>query len=1079
MYKKSNFKRKLIASAVASCAMSGLGTVAVAQEDASMLEEVVVTGIRASLDRAMDIKRDSAGVVDAISAEDIGKFPDSNLAESLQRITGVSIDRRNGEGYQVTVRGFGPQFNLVTVNGRALPTSRINISKSGGGGAAADRGFDMSNIAAEGVSGVQVYKTAQASIPTGGIGATVNLETRRPFDTEGFTATVGAKALHDTTVRVGDDITPEFSTFLSWSNDMFGASVAFTHQERDSAQTGVFTNSYSAYSGAWTDASFIESVPYVSGGSEPSIGAGDVDVFNPPTVGQQTNITQGVRYYHEDRERTRDNAQVTLQFRPMENLTGTLDYTRAEQEVKINGSELSFWFGGGTFPTTDVEFDGHPEAAAPVYLWAENPTGVVRDLGITQNGGGFNNTLESTGINIEFNATDTLTFTLDAHHSESESLPADGMVGGYFNIGLGAQGVYGQGYDMSGDLPLLVGVFEDDHRDGSGDFGLVENELDVGDLGSTVRQIWNPRTTSEMDQIRLDGEWEFSDRGSINFGIESRKMESSQLNSFNQQVLEGNWGVGTPGDVPPEMMDRLDYADLFDGYSTTLDSDAQAFFDQAGVDGNNTGAMAQVFTTGWIAHDTSELGRYLSSNVGLEWEPNPDNNENRTIEEEINAAYIQASYQVDIGDMPLDILAGIRYEETDVTSIGQVAGSTILWQGDNDLTTQAGSVASAPIEIGTGSYDNVLPSIALSLGVTEDVIVRAAYSETISRPSYNNLQAGINGVQAPNGGPTILGAMAGTAQNGNPALDPLESNNYDLSVEWYYGDSSYASIGYFYKDVPNFVGTSVTPTPLNSENTLNPVLDPTNGPRAQAAIDELNSRGIPVNQQSLFRMIASMNLVPGACIEAYNQEGETAANSASCGDPYDAWEYEGTAGWEDNIDLVAVSEGEYMDPTYTANVNFPVGSKSATLDGWELAVQHFFGESGFGVQANYTIVDGDISYDITGSPTASQFALTGLSDSANLVLIYEKNDWSGRLAYNWRDNFLYSTTDAANEPGHTEDYSQIDLNVSYAINDNFTVSFEGLNLTEEDSRNYARTEQQVLRMDILGARYALSARYTF
>ena len=125
-----------------------------AQEQGSEeLEEVVVTGLRGSLKASMDIKRDAIGVVDAISAEDIGKFPDTNLAESLQRIPGVSIDRQNGEGSQVTVRGFGPAYNLVTLNGRTVPTAEVNVygaqsSYSGPQG----RSFDFSNIAAEAVS---------------------------------------------------------------------------------------------------------------------------------------------------------------------------------------------------------------------------------------------------------------------------------------------------------------------------------------------------------------------------------------------------------------------------------------------------------------------------------------------------------------------------------------------------------------------------------------------------------------------------------------------------------------------------------------------------------------------------------------------------------------------------------------------------------------------------------------------------------------------------------------------------------------------------------------------------------------
>ena len=96
----------------------------------SDVEVIQVKGIRGSLLRALDIKRDSAGVVDAISSEDMGKFPDTNLAESLQRISGVSIDRSNGEGARVTVRGFGPDFNLVTLNGRQMPTSRIEATEA-------------------------------------------------------------------------------------------------------------------------------------------------------------------------------------------------------------------------------------------------------------------------------------------------------------------------------------------------------------------------------------------------------------------------------------------------------------------------------------------------------------------------------------------------------------------------------------------------------------------------------------------------------------------------------------------------------------------------------------------------------------------------------------------------------------------------------------------------------------------------------------------------------------------------------------------------------------------------------------
>ena len=110
-------------AAAISAALSIVAGQASAQQTSDQVEEVVVTGIRGSLQQALDIKRDSTGVVDAISAEDIGKFPDTNLAESLQRITGVSVNRVEGEGSEVTIRGFGGQFNLVTLNGRQLPAA--------------------------------------------------------------------------------------------------------------------------------------------------------------------------------------------------------------------------------------------------------------------------------------------------------------------------------------------------------------------------------------------------------------------------------------------------------------------------------------------------------------------------------------------------------------------------------------------------------------------------------------------------------------------------------------------------------------------------------------------------------------------------------------------------------------------------------------------------------------------------------------------------------------------------------------------------------------------------------------------
>src|SRR6187549_3518925 len=182
------------------------------QQGSEELEEVVVTGLRGSLITSMNLKREATGVVDSISAEDIGKFPDTNLAESLQRITGVSIDRSIGEGSKITVRGIGPDYNLVLLNGRQMPGASIGDTF-----ASNSRSFDFANLASEAISAVEVYKTSRASTSTGGIGASVNIKTTRPLDAPGLKLNLGVKGVMDQSADnlpsniQGDSVTPEVS----------------------------------------------------------------------------------------------------------------------------------------------------------------------------------------------------------------------------------------------------------------------------------------------------------------------------------------------------------------------------------------------------------------------------------------------------------------------------------------------------------------------------------------------------------------------------------------------------------------------------------------------------------------------------------------------------------------------------------------------------------------------------------------------------------------------------------------------------------------------------------------------------
>jgi TonB-dependent receptor len=179
--------------------------------------------------------------------------------------------------------------------------------------------------------------------------------------------------------------------------------------------------------------------------------------------------------------------------------------------------------------------------------------------------------------------------------------------------------------------------------------------------------------------------------------------------------------------------------------------------------------------------------------------------------------------------------------------------------------------------------------------------------------------------------------------------------------------------------------------------------------------------------------------------------------------------------FEAAYDVIANSDDPLLE--FTAQV--PTNNKNATIDGFEIAFQHFFGESGFGVQANYTTVNGDIDFDVNADPTTTQFALVGLSDTANFIAMYENDDFQARVAYNWRDKFLNSAARYVNEPGFTEEYYQIDFNVAYNYSEQLSFFVEGINITEQNSREHGRTSVQLWNLQQLGARYNIGMRYNF
>jgi TonB-dependent receptor len=1021
------------------------------------LDEVVVTGIRGSLQQSMETKRDATGVVDAISAEDIGKFPDTNLAESLQRITGVSIDRVNGEGGAVTVRGFGPGFNLVTLNGRQLPAAHVGTitgNSDNAGAQGTSRSFDFSTLASEGVSGLEVWKTGNAAAPSGGIGATINIKTIKPLDS-GNRASVGAKAVMD---EGGDnEITPELSGLVSWANagETFGISAFASYQDRQTGSRGVNVSQYQFLN-------YSDDLPNFLPGAE---------IVNAPADGALIAIPANMGLNVASIERERINGMVTVQFAPTENTTITADAMYTSQTLASDNLVPGIWFSR---QYSYIEFDGSDVVATPLALIEPiaTPGGRGKDLFYASWDDNTKDESTTIGLNITHKIGDAWSLGFDAATSSSESA-GDGPGGNNsVRMNVAAAGAGWQAAYYGGGVPTAtVGVLENT----ANAYGNGNGVLDVPDISTqTFRTIFSAQET-DTDQFMLSGAWQKEDSVGVKFGVGLMSTKMHAQHSETQDFL-GGWGVGfNPAggsDIDdPSLVNQVNVLDDFNDLSFGGFPDSSQFPNAADYYLTTLGAESFAVDP-WAFIQAME-----GSTVYPNWNSanlTPVAYDNNTIEEDVYSAYVQAKFDGEIGGMETQTVVGLRYEQTKVKANAQQnVVDHFVWQSDNDFGAVFGTELTPLSD--SADYSNWLPNIDFSVSVTDSLKVRASVSQTIARPAYNQMFM-TTGV----GAGSTLSMLGGrpTANRGNAALDPLESTNLDLSVEWYYGDSSYASIGFFTKAVNNFVGTGVSVTPLFGLQNMASGEPGTLSGNAAAA---LAAQGWAVNEQNMFTMAAILSdpmAFPGGANDYIDPSepggAQQALNIIAA--------YEIIPGpCTQSVGPPAIVCGTVADPLYQFNLTQPVNTETAKIDGIEMAWQHFFGNSGFGFQLNATFVNGDVGYDLSAPPNVQQFALEGLSDSANAVLIYEKHGFSTRVAYNWRDAFLQSTVYAGNAgmPGFVDEFKQLDFNVTYNINDQLSVGLDGINVTSEGQIIYSRTKQMQWWNGEGDARYMLSARYNF
>ncbi len=1031
-------RRVVLSAGVSALALGVLAPPVAAQataEDAAEevgANEIVVTGVRASLERAMDIKREAFGVVDAISAEDIGDFPDTNLAESLQRIPGVSISRINGEGSQVTVRGFGPQFNLVTVNGRQIATTFVNAV---GGDQDVDfsratgRSFDFNNLASEGVQRLEVYKTGRAAIPSGGIGAAINVVTSRPLEAAGtgLRGSVGAKALYDLS-NSEFTVNPELSGVLTWTdpNDTFGVSLFGAYQERTS-------ESVSATSNAWNISPFSEF---------PGRGPATVVTGAPADPSTLVAVPNDSRYHFSEFERERLNLAGTAQFRPIETLTFTADAMYVENALSEQRTDQTNWFNR---PFDAITFD--PNDAVPTSVFIEEGDGFgTKDLGFEQQFRATKTELQSYGLNAEWEISSGFTLRLDGNHSISSSNPdsANGASSTLFSMG--APVVDGHSVDFSGAVPIQRYTFNDSGAGVDGILGTADDRgnnngvLDIGDLGTQVQRTNASRQRHRVDQFSADLTWEF-DEGS-RFDIGARYIDSSMTSARTQtQQTLGDWGINNVGDIAAQaggLVEEFCLACKFNRYDV---GDAQTAFRGNAVE------LFQIFEPFYAAQG------------------NPNNvtgNEFDRVGEEIWSAYAQFNWNGDLAERPVNLVAGVRWENTRTTAFSLVDQPLrIEWASDNDFTrVVSGNIAEITRN---GQYSQLLPSVDFRIEPVDDVVARVSYSKTLARPDFGNLFAS-QSANAPDR-PTLLGGIAGGTA-GNPGLAPLISDNFDISLEWYFAPASFVSAAFFYKSVSNFIGTGQV------EQNLFGLRDPTTGApgtRSGAAADEIEALGAVLSDVSLFTLTA--------LIDANN--GDLAAASA---------QFQANLGANGQLDQAFVDTilaqfdviANDTDPLFVFDVATPINNREGNIHGFELQGQYFFGNTGFGVSGSLTKVFGDVNVDVLSDPNTDVFALLGLSDSFNITGIYDAGGIAARVAYNWRGQFLSGVNrGGGRNPVFFDDFGTLDASVTWDLNETLSFSLEAVNILSEPIRSFGRDEKQLFFAQELEPRLFAGVRYRF
>ena len=794
----------LCVGGVSTLSLSAVSTQVAAQDkpaagaapDSGELQEVVITGIRASLQKSMDIKQNAVGVVDAISAEDIGQFPDASLGEAIARIPGVTVNRGSinqntaagaptatGAATGITVRGFGTQFNEALVEGRQVASG-------------AGQSFDFSTLGAEYVGEVDVLKTPDYSLSAGAIGATINVKFPNPFDHEGFQA----RAFGSATDYTNDGgVRPAFGALVSdtFADGTFGILISGDYTDKH-----ILGHHFDivGWKGAHLDCAEFAANPAGSGCA--TVGTGATGTSVTPSW-----YIQDQAMYLERTDSRRKDGRVALQWHPTDAVLVTVDDNFASDDEHTNRWQYSTWFGGFPSGVSNVTQDAN--GTITNFTNSNGPTDfnafVAEDYIVTN----------TPGLNVRWDINENWTSALDIAQSSSKLNPhgnysdLDVDVGYGPNTGLGTNGYTGGSLvsPNSNVVPYWTAIGPNSNATTGP--AVAANYLGTNPfiIGSHVAPIQVQENSEKINQVKLDATWH-TDTTKVHFGAQfvDDLWNSKELDTFtnNEWQLWSGYGPAsnnfvTPGGIvhgvalPAALFTSIPLTNFIPHYQGNGNL-------PQGLNLFSPYAVLNYLITQPINADYTESTGYPTYSGGY---PTPvlSPGSYQHVDRKNYAPFVTVDHDFQLGAMMLKADLGLRYQKTKVDIAGLAAPLVSLGTQPGDVTAYQINVSSTPTyTTASNTYGYFLPSLDLNLLVLPNLKVRADFSRT-ETPS-NNFQLIPNTTY--NGRVNAL-----TATGNNPKLLPYLSNNFDLGAEWYYGSNDYVSADGFMKRVTQFPVSSV------------------------------------------------------------------------------------------------------------------------------------------------------------------------------------------------------------------------------------------------------------------------------